>query len=59
MACKEIFRILKTGGEAIISDYKHIGEYKKVFEDLGMKVKKESSYFFSTFPPLTIIKAIK
>jgi ubiquinone/menaquinone biosynthesis C-methylase UbiE len=59
MACKEIFRILKTGGEAIISDYKHTGEYKKEFEDLGMKVKKVGTYFFSTFPPLTIIKAIK
>ncbi|MEO6837394.1 MAG: class I SAM-dependent methyltransferase [Ginsengibacter sp.] len=59
LACKEIFRVLKTGGEAIISDFKHTGEYKKVFEGLGMKVKKEGTYFFSTFPPLTIIKAIK
>lgn len=58
-ACKEIFRILKPGGEAIISDFKHTGEYKKNFETLGMKVQKEGAYFFSTFPPLTIIKAIK
>ena len=59
LACKEIFRILKTGGEAIISDFKHTDEYKKVFEGIGMKVEKEGTYFFSTFPPLTIIKAIK
>lgn len=58
-ACNEIYRILKPGGEAIISDYKHTSEYKKVFEGLGMKVEKTGTYFFSTFPPLTIIKAIK
>ena len=58
-ACEEIYRILKPGGEAIISDFKHTGEYKKEFESLGMKVQKKGTYFFDTFPPLTIIKAIK
>jgi len=58
-ACREIYRILKPGGETIISDFKHTGEYKKEFESMGMKVKKEGTYFFDTFPPLTIIKAIK
>lgn len=58
-ACDEIYRILKPGGEAIISDYKHTNEYKKVFENLGMEVEKTGTYFFDTFPPLSIIKAIK
>ncbi|MEO8819728.1 MAG: class I SAM-dependent methyltransferase [Ginsengibacter sp.] len=58
-ACIEIYRILKPGGEAIISDFKHTGEYKKEFESLGMKVQKKGTYFFDTFPPLTIIKGIK
>jgi len=58
-ACHEIRRILKPGGEAIISDFKHTGEYKKEFESMGMKVQKEGTYFFDTFPPLTIIKATK
>lgn len=58
-ACQEISRILKPGGEAIISDFKHTSEYKKEFEKLGMNVKKEGTYYFDTFPPLTIIKATK
>lgn len=58
-ACREIYRILKPGGEAIISDFKHTAEYKKEFESLGMKVQKKGAYFLDTFPPLTIIKAVK
>lgn len=58
-ACKEIYRILKPDGEAIISDFKHTGEYKKVFESLGMTVQKKRTFYFDTFPPLSIIKAIK
>lgn len=58
-ACREIFRLLKPGGVAIISDFKHNGEYQKVFEQLGMKVEKKGPYFLSTFPPLTITRATK
>ena len=58
-ACVEINRVLKTGGKAIISDFKHSGQYKKVFESLGMKIEKKTTYFLSTFPPLTIIVATK
>lgn len=42
-------RILKTGGEAIISDFKHTSEYKKGFETPRMKVKKEGTYFLAHF----------
>lgn len=58
-ACKQIYRILKPGGEAIISDFKHTGEYKKAFESLGMSVQKKGTFFIDTFPPLSIIKATK
>lgn len=58
-ACTEIFRILKPNGTVIISDFKNTREYKKTFEELGMMVRKEGSYFFDTFPPLTIIVATK
>ncbi|MEO8233616.1 MAG: class I SAM-dependent methyltransferase [Ignavibacteriota bacterium] len=58
-ACKEIHRITKVKGQVIISDFKNIKEYKQTFINLGMKVQKEGTYFFDTFPPLTIIKATK
>ncbi len=59
VACAEIFRILKPGGKAIISDFINIGEYTRKFKNLGMMVQKEGTYFFDTFPPLTIITARK
>ena len=58
-ACSEMYRILKPLGEIILSDYKNSGEYKKTLESLGMEVQKVGTYYFDTFPPLTIIKAIK
>jgi SAM-dependent methyltransferase len=58
-ACKEIYRVLKSGGEAIISDFKHTSEYRQEFDLLGMTTEKVGTYYLSTFPPLTIIKARK
>jgi ubiquinone/menaquinone biosynthesis C-methylase UbiE len=58
-ACREIYRILKDGGTAIISDFRHTKEYQKSLEEMGMKVEKIGTYFWDTFPPLTIIRAKK
>lgn len=58
-ACGEIYRILKPGCRAIISDFKHTGEYAKHFKQLGMRVHKAGTYFLDAFPPLTIIVAEK
>lgn len=58
-ACKEIFRILKVNGVAIISDFKHTKEYQEVFKEAGMSVEKTGTYYLDTFPPLTIIRARK
>lgn len=58
-ACAEIYRILKPNGRVIISDFKKLGEYTNKFHSLGMKVWKEGTFFFDTFPPLTVISAIK
>jgi SAM-dependent methyltransferase len=58
-ACKEIHRILKPNGIAIISDFIHNREYKETLMSLGMKIEKKETYFLNTYQPLTIIKAIK
>jgi SAM-dependent methyltransferase len=57
-ACREIVRLLKPGGVAIISDFKHTGQYAKVFESAGLTVRR-SYHPWDTFPPLTILEARK
>lgn len=59
LALAEIDRMLKPGGEVIISDFKHTSQYKRFFEESGMKATKSGPYLFTTFPPLTIVKASK
>ena len=58
-ACREIHRILKKGGVAIISDIVHHGEYKTAFRELGMTTEKVGTFYLNTYQPLTIIKAVK
>ena len=57
-ACREIVRLLKTGGAAIISDFRHTGQYAKVFQAAGLTVRR-SYHPWDTFPPLTIVEARK
>ncbi|HZD77815.1 MAG TPA: class I SAM-dependent methyltransferase [Acidobacteriaceae bacterium] len=57
-ACREIVRLLKTGGAAIISDFRHTGQYAKVFQTAGLTVRR-SYHPWDTFPPLTIVEARK
>lgn len=58
-ACSEIYRVLKPGGVAVISDYKFIKEHKKTFRDLGCVVGRKRAYRFTTFPPLKVIRVKK
>ena len=57
-ACREIVRLLKPGGVAIISDFKNTGQYAKVFKAAGLTVRR-SYHPWDTFPPLTIVEARK
>lgn len=59
LACREINRVLKKDGVAIISDFKYGKEIERVFKKLGMQVQNMGTYYLDTFPPLTIIKAAK
>lgn len=58
-ACKEIVRILKPGGTALISDFKNTRRYEKVFRQYGLKTERQGPYFLDTFPPLSIVMAVK
>jgi SAM-dependent methyltransferase len=54
-ACREIVRVLKKGGVAILSDYKLTDEYAKAFRSEGLEVDHRFPNFLSTFPPLSIL----
>ena len=58
-ACQEIARVLKPGGIALISDFRHMKEYKQFFEQLGLKTELLSPSYLTTFPPLAILKFVK
>lgn len=56
-ACREIARVLKPGGKALISDFVQTGFYLTIFKQAGLRVKR-SGYTFD-FPPLRVIEAEK
>jgi ubiquinone/menaquinone biosynthesis C-methylase UbiE len=58
-ACREIVRVLKPGGVAILSDYKLTGEYAKAFRDAGLQVERKFPNLLTTYPPLRILVARK
>jgi SAM-dependent methyltransferase len=58
-ACHEIARVLKSGGMAVISDYKLMAEYKAEFLACGMNVEMFPLDWARTFPPLRILVAHK
>lgn len=58
-ACLEIARVLRCGGLAVISDYKHVADYGKVLAGAGLVVTLHSRNWFTTYPPLRILVARK
>lgn len=54
-ACNEIARVLKPGGVAVISDFRHMKEYKSNFEQLGLETKMHPADYLTTFPALDIL----
>jgi arsenite methyltransferase len=57
-ACDEIARVLKPGGTAIISDFRHMGEYVAAFKKSGLDTRK-LPITFDSFPPMRILTARK
>jgi SAM-dependent methyltransferase len=58
-ACKEIARVLKPGGVAVISDYKLMREYQAILTSCGLAVEMCPLDWSGTFPPLRILVARK
>ncbi|HEY1526894.1 MAG TPA: class I SAM-dependent methyltransferase [Candidatus Angelobacter sp.] len=57
-ACREIARVLKPGGTALISDLINTGAYMKTFDTCGLKVSR-TGFNLLTFPWLRVVKAEK
>jgi arsenite methyltransferase len=58
-ACREIARVLRPGGMAVISDYKLTGKYAATFAGEGFSVDWRGPFWRDTFPPLKMFVARK
>jgi arsenite methyltransferase len=58
-ACREIVRVLKSGGRAVISDFKNTADYVEAFQGSGASVTRSGLDFVHTFPPLRIVQVEK
>jgi arsenite methyltransferase len=58
-AVQQIIRVLKPGGMAILSDYKHTHEYAGQLSEAGLMVERRWGNPLYTFPPLRIVVARK
>jgi arsenite methyltransferase len=58
LACREIARVLKPGGSALISDFVNTGAYQKTFESRGLKVSR-TGFNLLTYPWLRVVRAEK
>lgn len=58
-AVQQIARVLKSGGVAVLSDYKHTAEYARQLREAGLTVERRWGNPLYTFPPLRIVIARK
>jgi SAM-dependent methyltransferase len=54
-AVEQIARVLKPGGVALLSDYKHTRQYARQLRALGLTVTRSYGNVLATFPPLPIV----
>jgi SAM-dependent methyltransferase len=58
-ALREIARVLRPGGVALLSDYKHTREYARKLAGWGLAVERKRGSLLATFPPLGVVVARK
>lgn len=58
-ALEQIIRVLKPGGQALLSDFKRTGEYARQLRQAGFMVSRTRRNVLTTFPPLAIVIAGK
>jgi len=58
-AVREIVRVLRPGGVAVLSDFRHMGEYAEGLKNCGLSVEMCPLDWTGTFPPLRILVARK
>ncbi|HZS07134.1 MAG TPA: class I SAM-dependent methyltransferase [Blastocatellia bacterium] len=59
-AIREITRVLRPAGRAVISDFRHVGDYADYFRRAGIaSVETRGPYLLDTFPPLRVVVARK
>ena len=54
-ACAEIGRVLKDGGTAVISDWRHVKEYNRNFKELNLVTQLLPANYFTTFPAVSTV----
>jgi arsenite methyltransferase len=54
-ACQEIVRVLKPGGIAIISDFRHVKEYKNNFDTLDVEATYIPANYLASFPAVSMV----
>lgn len=58
-ACREIGRVLRPGGVALISDFRETALYATAFKEADFDVERSGLGLFDTYPPMRIVTARK